>query len=243
MVEQLASLLLPIDALVVHQDFKPWENATSQVVSLFRNLWFLCVLFNLTTMEDNEATALDWLKHALTRIATKTPPMVVEEFNDGFASEIEYNTVIRQEYADSVSPVCFHDQLLIKQFQVVFKQRVRLTKYLSLRSSDLRTISTGQIIFLLAMHDIETMRALEGFPSSLVTYFINDSLNKNHVLSTCMEGIADQVSRKLCPHHIVTDRFAGDKRLPNSLDSQSFSTSSSKATLTRTPQASDQQYS
>jgi phosphatidylinositol 4-kinase len=108
MVEQLASLLLPIDALVVHQDLKPWESATPQVVSLFRNLWFLCVLFNFTTMEDNEATALDWLKHALTRIATKTPPMVIEEFHDAFASDIEYNTVIRQEYADSVSPVYFH---------------------------------------------------------------------------------------------------------------------------------------
>lgn len=103
MVEQLASLLLPIDALVVHQDFKSWESATPEVVALFRNLWFLCVLFNFTTMEDSEANAMDWLKPALTRLATKTPPMVIEEFQDAFASDIEYNTVIRQEYADSVS--------------------------------------------------------------------------------------------------------------------------------------------
>ncbi|XP_006457944.1 hypothetical protein AGABI2DRAFT_64231 [Agaricus bisporus var. bisporus H97] len=179
MVEQLASLLLPIDALVVHQDFKSWESATPEVVALFRNLWFLCVLFNFTTMEDSEANAMDWLKPALTRLATKTPPMVIEEFQDAFASDIEYNTVIRQEYADSV----------------ILKQRLRLTKYLTLRSSDLRTLSTGQVIFLLAMHDIESMRALEGLPSSLVTYFINDSLNRNNVLIACMEGIAEQVIR------------------------------------------------
>lgn len=104
MIEQLASLLLPIDALLVHQDFKPWKSASPEVASLFRNLWFLCVLFNFTATDDKEATAMDWLRPALTRISTQTPPMVIEESHDAFASDIEYNTVIRQEYADSVSP-------------------------------------------------------------------------------------------------------------------------------------------
>ena len=43
------------------------------------------------------------------------------------------------------------------------------------------------------MHDIEGLRASEGLPSSLVTYFINDTFNKNPVLSACMEEIAEQV--------------------------------------------------
>ncbi|KAF9446332.1 hypothetical protein P691DRAFT_708828 [Macrolepiota fuliginosa MF-IS2] len=178
MIEQLASLLLPIDALLVHHDFRPWEDASSEIVSHFRNLWFLCVLFDFTATDD-EISAMEWLRPALTRIATKTPPMVVEESHDAIASDIEYNTVIRQEYADSV----------------IAKQRLRLTRYIALRSSELRSLSTGQIIFLLAMHDIESMKALEGLPSSLVTYFINDSLNNNAVLSACMEGIAEQVIR------------------------------------------------
>jgi phosphatidylinositol 4-kinase len=79
-------------------------------------------------------------------------------------------------------------------YQVLVKQRNRLTKYIILRSSELRTLSTSQVIFLLTMHDIESLRALEGLPSSLVTYFINDNLNKNVVLNACMEGIAEQVS-------------------------------------------------
>lgn len=99
MIEQLASLLLPIDALLAHYDLR---DPSSEVVSLFRNLWFLCVLFNFTALNDKESVAMDWLRPALTRIATKTPPMVIEESHDAFASDIEYNTVIRQEYADLV---------------------------------------------------------------------------------------------------------------------------------------------
>lgn len=54
------------------------------------------------------------------------------------------------------------------------------------------------------MHDIESMRALEGLPSSLVTYFINDSLNRNNVLIACMEGIAEQVSSNApLMYHII----------------------------------------
>src|SRR5258708_30453978 len=103
MIEQLASLLLPIDALLGHSDFNPHKNASSETVSLFRNLWFLCVLFGFTTREFSEATAMDWLKPALTRIAVKTPSMVVEESHDAAASDVEYNSVIRQEYSNTVN--------------------------------------------------------------------------------------------------------------------------------------------
>jgi phosphatidylinositol 4-kinase len=102
MIEQLACLLLPIDALLGHSDFTPHKNASSEIVSLFRNLWFLCVLFGFTTWEFSEATAMDWLKPALSRIAVKTPSMVVEDSHDAAASDVEYNSVIRQEYANTV---------------------------------------------------------------------------------------------------------------------------------------------
>lgn len=102
MVEQLASLLLPIDALLGHVDFNPHKEPTADIVSLFRNTWFLCILFGFTTREFSDATAMDWLKSALSRIAAKTPAMVVEESQDAAASDVEYNSVIRQEYANTV---------------------------------------------------------------------------------------------------------------------------------------------
>jgi len=102
MVEQLASLLLPIDALLAHSDFDLQYSASPELVALFRNMWFLCVLFHFTT-DNKQETAMDWQQPALARIAAKTPPMILEEAHDSLASELEYNSVIRQEYAHTVS--------------------------------------------------------------------------------------------------------------------------------------------
>lgn len=112
MIEQLASLLLPIDALIGHSDFSPQIGTSPEIVSLFRNAWFLCILFGFTTRDFTEATAMDWLKPALSRIAVKTPSMVLEESPDAVASDVEYNSVIRQEYANTVSPSCYLERFL-----------------------------------------------------------------------------------------------------------------------------------
>ncbi|EFI28353.1 atypical/PIKK/PI4K protein kinase [Coprinopsis cinerea okayama7 len=179
MVEQLASLLLPVDALLTHADFNPHEDASKEIVTLFRNTWFLCVLFDFTHMDNQESTALDWLRPALARIALKTPSMVVEESLDAIASDVEYNSVIRQEFAQTV----------------ISKHRALLTKYIPLRYSEIRYLSAGQAIFILSMYDIESMRSAAGRPSSLISYFINDSLNKHQGLSACMDAIAENVIR------------------------------------------------
>jgi phosphatidylinositol 4-kinase len=102
MVDQLASLLLPIDSLLAHEDFNPQLGASSDTVALFRNMWFLCVLFHFTT-ENKEDTATEWQKLVLSRIAAKTPSMILEEAHDSVASDLVYNTVIRQEYAHTVT--------------------------------------------------------------------------------------------------------------------------------------------
>jgi phosphatidylinositol 4-kinase len=78
--------------------------------------------------------------------------------------------------------------------QVISKHRNILHKYIALRASEIRALSPGYVIFLLAMHDMETMRSSGGRPSSLVTYFLNDSLNKNIGLGACMESIAEKVA-------------------------------------------------
>jgi phosphatidylinositol 4-kinase len=103
MIEQLASLLLPIDSLLAHADFNPQTNASPEIVTLFRNMWFLCILFHFTSSEEKEDTAMEWQRPALARIAAKTPYIVLEEAHDSISNELEYNTVIRQEYAQSVS--------------------------------------------------------------------------------------------------------------------------------------------
>lgn len=103
MTEQLASLLLPIEALLNHDDFSPHVGATPELISLFRNMWFLCVLFSLTSPEEKEPekSAMTWLVPALGRIAMKTPSLVFED-STNILSDLDYNPNIRHEYAQLV---------------------------------------------------------------------------------------------------------------------------------------------
>ncbi|KAG6828586.1 hypothetical protein H0H92_007376 [Tricholoma furcatifolium] len=201
MIEQLASLLLPIDALLAHKDFNPQTNASKGIVALFRNMWFLCVLFNFTNNQDKTDNAMDWLKPALSHIAIKTPSMVLEESHDSVTSDVEYNSVIRQEYANTI----------------ISKHRSSLTKHISVHVGDIRHLSSGQIIFVLAMHDIESMRSAAGLTSSLVAYFTNDSINGHPALSACMESVAEKVIRG-CINELNTQ--ASQQLLPASLSSE-----------------------
>ncbi|TDL24976.1 atypical/PIKK/PI4K protein kinase [Rickenella mellea] len=177
MVEQLGALLLPIDALLAQEDFIPHLEATSEIVTLFRNLWFLCVLFRFSSPEDRSEPSTEWQLSALTRIAMKTPRLVLEESHDYASSELEYNAVIRQEYAHAA----------------VTNHRVLLTKHIPLRSGEIRYLHPGQILFLLAMYDLEMMRSSVGLPSSLPYYFVNESVNGHTALSSCMDSLAEKV--------------------------------------------------
>ena len=103
MIEQLASLLLPIEALLSHENFDPQANASPELVSLFRNMWFLCSLFHFAMFEEKDQIAMNWVRPVLGKIASETPAIVVEEAMD-LVGELEYNTVIRREYAHTVSP-------------------------------------------------------------------------------------------------------------------------------------------
>ena len=102
MIEQLAALLLPIDALLFQTNFYPHVNPSTEITDLFRNMWFLCVLFHFTDREGRENTVMEWQVAALARIASKTPKIVLEDIHDA-VSELEYNTVIRHDYVHSAS--------------------------------------------------------------------------------------------------------------------------------------------
>lgn len=66
---------------------------------------------------------------------------------------------------------------------------------MSLRPADLRHLSSGQIIFVLVIHDLEIMRSSAGMTSSLPSYFVNDGLNKHPDLSSCMDSVAEKVGQ------------------------------------------------
>jgi phosphatidylinositol 4-kinase len=101
--EELCSLLLPLDAILSHQEFQPQLNPSPILTTRFRNLWFLCVLFGLTNVEKRPAAMTEWHVQALMRIAEKTPPIVLEEYHDFLTAELEYNPILKQDYLLAVS--------------------------------------------------------------------------------------------------------------------------------------------
>lgn len=76
---------------------------------------------------------------------------------------------------------------------MIARHRATLLRHISLRAGDIRYLSSGQIVFILMMHDTESMRSAAGLTSSLVAYFTNDSINKHPGLSVCMESVAEKV--------------------------------------------------
>ncbi|CAE6494869.1 unnamed protein product [Rhizoctonia solani] len=175
---ELVALTLPIDALVAHSDFHPDRDASTEVTALFRNMWFICGLFRLSS-DDKADMINEWQYAAMTRIAAKTPPVVLEEAQDYLTNAIEYNPIFRNDYLQIV----------------VARHRVTLSKFIPTRGTDIRYLTPTQIIFLLTMHDLENMRAKMFLPSSLVWYFSNEGLNKNAPLTASMDSISEKVIR------------------------------------------------
>lgn len=102
LMEELCSLLLPIDALLDHKDFDPDHNPSSLLTTRFRNMWFICVLFNFTPSPQRASCMTDWHIGALSRIAEKTPPIVLEESYDFITTDLEFNPVLREDYLEKV---------------------------------------------------------------------------------------------------------------------------------------------
>ncbi|KAG1791207.1 26S proteasome subunit RPN7-domain-containing protein [Suillus plorans] len=135
-----------------------------------------------------EKGAMTWLMPALAKIATKTPTLVLENAHHA-ASEIEYSTLIRYEHAHSV----------------ISKHRSFLARHIPHRASAIRSLSPGQAIFLLMMLDVESMRSAAGLPSSLVSYFMNGSLNRQSyliVMRGCMGEMDSQAVEQALPAHL-----------------------------------------
>lgn len=165
MAEQLVSLLLPINALLSHADYTPRTQASSVLVVLFRNMWFLCTLFKLRAQDEKKASATEWRRPALAQIAVATPPLI-----DDLGRRARY---LRQrcrfqpvhslrlcEFGKmnlpcAQMPFLTHSQAIAKHFNI-------LNRLLPTHHHQIRSLSSGLITFLLAMHDVESMRSAAG---------------------------------------------------------------------------------
>lgn len=86
------------------------------------------------------------------------------------------------------------------------KHRAGLSKVLPNHGHHVRNLSQAQVVLLLTMYDVESMRSAAGRPASIMQYFVNSSINQQNDLSACMQVMADRVrNRKMWgPCHLLT---------------------------------------
>lgn len=179
MVAGLAALLIPISEILAHQDYRPDLAPTTEMVALFRNMWLLCVVFGLSG-KPGRSRLSEYETSALAIIAVKTPALVLENATDFVHSDLEYNTVLRKDFASSI-----HTKMKNLLAEVLPSQ-----KY----NTDIRNMSTPQMTLLVAIHDLEQMRTLRCRPSVILQYFSNDSVNKSIAVVGALTGISHGLS-------------------------------------------------
>lgn len=189
----LATLLPAIAAVLEHKDIHPEVQPTTEMVSLFRNMWFLSVLFgfaspsNIRTSVAADGTALappasaaqaqaEIVGRSLSSISLKTPTLVPETAHNYLESDLEYNSVLKREFSN----------------QTLDSQRKALGAVIPTHASEIRAFSYAQVTFLSTIYDLECLRSRSGRPSMVLSYFTNEGLN-NSALVGAMQAIADKV--------------------------------------------------
>ncbi|PWN49925.1 hypothetical protein IE53DRAFT_331217 [Violaceomyces palustris] len=186
----LATLLPSISAVLEHDDINPQLEPAVEMVSLFRNMWFLSVLFgyaspayinrtpsNEKPMPKTPAEAQAALvAESLCKISLKTPTLVPETAHNYLESDLEYNSVLKREFSSAT----------------LDSQRKSLSALIPNHASEIRSFSYAQVTFLSTIYNLECLRSSMGRPSMILWYFVNDGLNTSSLVGS-MQSIADKV--------------------------------------------------
>ncbi|CAG8516675.1 5515_t:CDS:10 [Ambispora gerdemannii] len=166
---ELGILLPVLKVLLAHDDFK--VNPSEDLVAMFRNVWFYCVLYGFVS----ETTWVREWHDCLVAIAQKTPPLVLESATNYLSSDLQYNSVLRRG----------------KSEQDLASLRSSLSAFLPNRAYEIRSFTFAEIVFLLSVYHIETMQSQLGKCSFVLRYFVNKGVNESKLV-VCMEEIGDQ---------------------------------------------------
>jgi len=165
--------LLPALATVISA--RTAEDAISDnqdIACLHREAWFNIVVHGITPA----SSCGQQYRHELCTLAILSRPLIAEDRADQFESEIELNTVLRRGMNAPHTA----------------EQKKRLIALLPRCESDIRGLSYPKVIFLSAVHLVETLRSQAGDCSHILTYFRDPSLNGS-ATGNCMATIADEV--------------------------------------------------
>ncbi|KAF3937618.1 hypothetical protein ABW19_dt0205605 [Dactylella cylindrospora] len=175
---EISQFLQPLAILLANAETSEPEtppytiHPNKDIQSLFRNAWFNCVVHGFLRQSELVQTHEAFLRV----IARHTPPLIAEARINQTESDMELNTVLRRGM----------------NTQNIAEQKRKLTSALPTHDSEIRGLSYPKVIFLQAALLVESLRALEGDCSKILTYFV-DPIFKHGDEATCMSSIAAEV--------------------------------------------------
>lgn len=180
----LQGLIPAIAATLVHPDINPQLEPRVEMVSLFRNMWFLSSIFGLNTTQERQDRSrfsaipptLTPMARALGIVALKTPTLVPETAQNYVESELKYNSILKRDYSATA----------------LDGQRKQLSSLIPNYSSEIRSFGFAHVTFLNTIYHLECTRSRMGMPSMVLWYFVNEGLNTSSLVNP-MLTIADKV--------------------------------------------------
>ncbi|RAH69024.1 1-phosphatidylinositol 4-kinase STT4 [Aspergillus aculeatinus CBS 121060] len=175
--DDIGPFLKPL-ALLVSSGNDLTKNSRSEmcydqdVLALFRDAWFNIAIHGITL---NSAVAQHHCEE-LRVLARHSPPLVSEDRMDMLESDVELNTMLRRGSSQ----------------QRILDQKRKLMLELPGREVEVKRLSYPRVIFLSATLLVESLRALSGNCTTILSYF-RDPVLATAEMASCMGAIAEKV--------------------------------------------------
>ncbi|KAM0756315.1 hypothetical protein T439DRAFT_296348 [Meredithblackwellia eburnea MCA 4105] len=178
--QDLLSLIPVLDTFLTSSDADFRRVAKPSEVSLFRSMWYLCCMSGFLS---SPARIADWQRAALVRIASHTPCLVADARSDFVETEVEFDSILRQS-----NHVISSDTI-----------RSDLASLIPQQAGQIRGLSSPQVVFLMTVLRVESLRAEAGFPSVMLSYFEAEGVTSTSMYPTLV-SIAEKVNN-IFVHH------------------------------------------
>ncbi|KAG0144911.1 hypothetical protein CROQUDRAFT_46568 [Cronartium quercuum f. sp. fusiforme G11] len=185
LVNHLGVLILAIGNLLqTTSTYDPRQTTSSKISELFRNFWYICVLFGfLSSPPASRATSEtpsvfpDWLSSSLRKIATKSPTLTHRTPIDYLTTQLDYNPILK--FPDAVEQ----------------GKKQELANLIPSHSGQIKGFTFIQTIFLLTVARLEIFRAEDCRASNVLEYLRHvhpDEIDANNLFG-CLVTISEKV--------------------------------------------------
>lgn len=204
-------VLIPAIGNLLHStsSYDPRRTKSADISELFRNFWYICVLFGFLSSSPLRATHQpttsppDWLIDSLRQIATKSPTLTHLTPIDYVTTQLDYNPILKfPEASNIVTPTKlgrYHNPAIhgqsSNQLAVEQEKKQELANLIPTHSGQVKGFNFIQTMFLLTVARLEIFRAEDCRASNILEYLRHvppDEVEVNNLFG-CLVTISEKV--------------------------------------------------